>query len=93
VKRRRAILLLRPPTIQQPEDTGHEDRQRDLREDAMRPSAAERDRRRVRSVDQHVEIRNVGRNHQRRGAETRAALESCLTERCADQRVTHVIHE
>jgi hypothetical protein len=45
----------------------------------MRPAAAERDRRDAGREGEHVDVREIGGDHQRRAGEARAMFESGLT--------------
>lgn len=59
----------------------------------MRPSAAECDSGCGGREDEHINIRKVGCDHQRRAAKSRSRRKTCAAECGAHQRVTDVIHE
>ena len=72
---------------------GERDWQQRLRQDAVRPSAPERDRIGVGDERQDVDVGQVRRDHQRRVAVTGPPLEPGLAERRPHQRVAEVIQD
>jgi hypothetical protein len=82
-----------PDSVEQRHRPGQHNRQDDLRKDAVRPSTPELDPRRVRREDEHVEVGNIRRDHQCRGAKASASIEARGAARGPNQRVADVIHE
>ncbi len=80
-------------SIEQPDESRQNDRQGELREDAVRPAASELNPRHAGRKHQDVHVGDVGGDHQGRSAEAGASIQTGGAARGADQRVTDVIHE